>query len=100
MIFLPLEGIAMGFLPFVNRGGRRVVRWPRLILAWAFIMLATLLGSCTMGYVLTGYWWRFDWNGIWLGVFFSASLAVYGFTTPVDRLPRSPARSSPGVGSP
>ncbi|HTK74518.1 MAG TPA: hypothetical protein VL371_04620 [Gemmataceae bacterium] len=90
----------MGFLPFVNQGGQRVVRWPRLMLAWASIMLATLLGSCAMGYVLAGDWWCFNWNGIWMGVFFSASLAVYGFTTPVDRLPRIPAGSNPGVGNP
>ena len=98
VILLWLEGNAMGFLPFMNQGGQRVVRWPRLILAWAFIMLGTLLGSCTMGYILTGDWWRFDWIGIWMGVFFSASFAVYGFTTPVDKLPTVRARSSSGVG--
>ena len=49
VILLWLEGNAMGFLPFMNQGGQRVVRWPRLVLAGAFIRLGTLLGSCTMG---------------------------------------------------
>jgi hypothetical protein len=89
----------MGFLPFVNQGGQRVVCWPRLVLAWACILLATLLGSGTMGYLLTGDWRRFDWIGIWMGVLCSASLTVYGFTTPVDQLPTIRPRSSSGIGN-
>jgi hypothetical protein len=89
----------MSFLPFANQGGHRVVRWPRLLLAWLFIMLASLLGSCTMGYILTGDRWRFDWIGIWMGVLCSASFAVYGFTAPVDKLPPIRRRSSSGAGN-
>jgi hypothetical protein len=88
----------MGFLPFVNQGGQRVVRWPRLVLAWAFVTVGTLLGSCTMGYILTGDWWAFGWLGTWMGVLGSASLTVYGFTTPVDKLPPVRPGSSSGVG--
>jgi hypothetical protein len=77
----------MNLQPFVNQDGRRVIRWPRLIVVWVVIILGTLLGSCAAGYALTGDWWRFDWAGIWMGVLCSASFAVYGFTTPVDKLP-------------
>lgn len=89
----------MGFLPFVNQAGKRVVRWPRLVLAWGFVMLATLLGSSSVGYVLTGDWRRFDWIGIWMGVLYCASLAVQGFTTPADKLPPLRPRSSSGFGN-
>ena len=36
---------ATGFLPFVNEGGRRVVRWYRLALVWVFVMAATTLAT-------------------------------------------------------
>jgi hypothetical protein len=50
-------------------------------------LLAALLGSGVMGYILTGDWSRLDFIGIWMGVFLSASLTVYGFTAPVEKLP-------------
>jgi hypothetical protein len=77
----------MGFLPFVNQGGERIVRWHRLVLVWIAVISATTFGSCTMGYILTGDWWRFGWIGIWMGVFLSASFTFYGLTKPVDKLP-------------
>jgi hypothetical protein len=87
----------MGFLPFVNQGGRRVVRWPRLVLAWAAIMAAALLGSCAASYLLTGGWRQYDFAGIWLGVLGCASFALYGLTAPVYKLPRVRRTSSSGV---
>jgi hypothetical protein len=89
----------MGFLPFVNEGGRRVVRWARLVLAWVFIMFGTLIGSCTMSYILTGDWGRFGWIGIWMGVLCSASFTFYGFSTPVDKLPLAQRSCSSGAGN-
>ena len=62
-------------------------------------MLAMLLGSSSVGYVLTGDWRRFDWIGVWMGVLCSASLAVQGFTTPVDKLPPMRPRASSGIGT-
>ncbi len=41
-----------------------------------------------MSYILTGEWSAFDWVGVWMGVFLSATLTVYGFaTTPKRKLP-------------
>jgi len=77
----------MGFLPFVNRGGKRVVRWHRLVLAWLAITSATLLGSCSMGYLLTGDWEYGAFMGVALGVVFSSAVTVLGFTAPVEKLP-------------
>jgi hypothetical protein len=79
----------MGILPFVNQNGRRVIRWPRLVLAWIFLMLGTVLGNGVAGYFLTGDWWHFD-IGIWFGLFGCASLTVYGLKTPVEKLPAVP----------
>jgi hypothetical protein len=86
----------MGFLPFVNQGGQRVVRWHRLALVWLFIISATLFGSCMMGYSLTGDWRWGDFIGVALGVFLSMVFTVQGFTTPPERLPSIPPRTSAG----
>lgn len=87
----------MGFLPFVNENGKRVVRWHRLVLAWIAIISATLFGSCTMGYILTGDWRYGVFMGLAMGVAFSTVVAVLGFTTPVEKLPPIQPRSSAGV---
>jgi hypothetical protein len=84
----------MGFLPFVNDGGKRVVRWPRLVLAWIAILSATMLGSCTMGYILTGDWRYGAFIGVAMGVAFSTVITVQGFNVPIDKLPQSQPRSS------
>ena len=88
----------MGFLPFVNRDGERVVRWHRLVLAWVFILSAALFVCCTMGYLLVGDWRYGAFVGLALGVAFSSVLTVLGFTKPVDQLPPIPPRSSSGAG--
>lgn len=92
----------MGFLPFVNRNGHRVVRWHRLIVAWIFILAATLFGSCALGFILVGDWSYGVLMGLVTGVAFSAAVTVFGFTTPVENLPLiqpeacSGARTAPG----
>jgi hypothetical protein len=80
----------MGFLPFVNQGGKRVVRWHRLVLVWLSIISATLLGSCTLGFILTGDWRYGAFIGMVMGVGCSTVVAVLGFTTPVEKLPPVP----------
>jgi hypothetical protein len=92
-----LEGCAVGFLPFVNQGGKRVVRWHRLVMVWLFIISATLFGSCTMGYALTGDWRYGAFMGMVMGVAFSTVVTVLGFSTPVGELPPIQPRSSSGV---
>jgi hypothetical protein len=84
----------MGFLPFVNEGGQRIVRWHRLVLAWVAVVLATLVGTCTMDYVLVGDWRRGVFLGLAMGVAFSVVVTVLGFTTPVDKLPPTQPRTS------
>jgi CHASE2 domain-containing sensor protein len=77
----------MGFLPFINEGGRRVVRWPRLVLAWLAVVSACVLGAGGASYALTGGWWPGVSAGIALGLFYSAGLTVHGLTVPVKQLP-------------
>jgi hypothetical protein len=77
----------MGFQPFVNRGGQRVVRWHRLVLVWVFILSATLFGSCSLGYALVGDWRYGVFMGLATGVVFSTVVTWLGFTTPVEKLP-------------
>jgi hypothetical protein len=89
----------MGFLPFVNQGGNRVIRWHRLVLAWIAVISATVFGSCTMGYFLTGDWRYGAFVGLVLGVAFSAVVTVLGFTTPVEKLPEIQPRSSSRAGA-
>jgi hypothetical protein len=50
------EGQRAGFVPFVNEGGRRVVRWHRLVLVWIFVTLASLVGCCVGASFLGGDW--------------------------------------------
>lgn len=87
----------MGFLPFVNQGGKRVVRWHRLIVAWIAVLSATLFGSCTMGYILTGDWRYGAFIGLAMGVAFSTVITVQGFNVAIDKLPPIQARASSGV---
>ncbi len=76
----------MGFLPFVNDGGRRVVRWPRLILMWVAIILASSLGFVGASYALD--WWDYTlFGGIAMGVCSAAWATTIGFTLPVEKLP-------------
>ncbi len=87
----------MGFLPFVNQGGRRIVRWHRLVLVWIAVISATLVGSCSMGYLLTGDFRYGAFLGLAMGVAFATVVTVQGFTTPVDKLPALPLRPSAGA---
>jgi hypothetical protein len=78
----------MGFLPFVNAGGQRVVRWHRLIFTWIALIVAATLGSAAVSYAGIGDW-RLDISlGIAIGVFYSAVITVRGFILPVEKLPR------------
>lgn len=88
----------MGILPFVNRDGHRIVRWHRLMIAWIFILSATLFGSCTMGFLLVGDWRYGVFMGLVTGVAFSAVVTVLGFSLPVEKLPPIQQRSSSGAG--
>jgi hypothetical protein len=89
----------MGFLPFVNQGGRRIVRWPRLALAWVAVIAACILGNGAMTYALTGDFWDNAPFAIWLGVLLAACFTVRGFTLPVECLPPASPGPSSGVGN-
>jgi hypothetical protein len=77
----------MGFLPFMNQGGQRVVRWHRLVLAWLAILAACALGAAGMSYALRGDVWDFALFGLALGVGWAAALTAQGFLLPGERLP-------------
>ena len=83
----------MGFLPFVNQGGQRIVRWHRLVLAWIAVILACILGNGAMSYALMVDFWHDSLFAIWFGVFLAACLTVRGLTLPVEKLP--PIRRRP-----
>jgi hypothetical protein len=87
----------MGFLPFVNQGGQRVVRWHRLVLIWVAVILACVLGNGAMSYALVGDFWQDAFLAIWLGVFLAACLTVRGFMLPIAKLPPRQPWSSSGV---
>ncbi len=89
----------MGFLPFVNQGGRRVVRWHRLALVWDVIIAACVLGNGATAYALTGDFWQNAPFAVWFGGFLAACLTVRGFTLPVEQLPSTQPGSSTGVGN-
>jgi hypothetical protein len=80
------EGRMAGFLPIVNEGGRRIVRWPRLALAWLCIVLASLTVSCVIAAFLDD--WR-DGIGIGaaIGVMSAMMVTVQGYTRAVEDLP-------------
>jgi hypothetical protein len=86
----------MGFLPFVNQNGRRVVRWHRLALLWVAIILASILGAAAASHALTGDWRYFVSFGIAWGVFNSALVTARGFRLPVEQLPPLQSRASAG----
>jgi len=92
-----LESCPMGFLPFVNQGGQRIVRWHRLILVWIAGISATMFGSCTMGYILTGDWRYGAFIGMAMGVAFSTVVTIQGYNIPIDKLPPIQPRSSSAV---
>jgi hypothetical protein len=73
---------------FVDQGGRRVFRWPLLILVWVVIVVAGALGSGAASYALVGDFWR-DFS---LGVGFSMLLASFTVATLHRRC--SPSRES------
>jgi hypothetical protein len=92
LFLLPIPGHrsedgAMGFLPFVNEGGQRVVRWHRVVLVWVFVISASMFGSCGMGYLLVGDWRYGAFVGMAMGVTYSAMVTARGLTCPVARLP-------------
>jgi hypothetical protein len=89
----------MGFLPFVNQGGQRVVRWHRLVFVWMVIIFACILGNGVISLALVGDFWHESSFAIWFGVFLAACFTVRGFTLPVAQLPPSPSGSSSGVGA-
>jgi hypothetical protein len=84
----------MSFLPFVNQGGQRIVRWHRLVLVWIAVILACLLGNGAMSYALTGEFWQSAPFAIWFGVVLAVCFTVRGFTLPVEKLPSRPTSSS------
>ena len=81
------EGRMAGFLPIVNEGGRRVVRWHRLVLVWICVTLAALVGGCVAVSFLGGDWRDGVGLGTAVGVMFSAMVTVQGFTRAVEDLP-------------
>jgi zinc transporter ZupT len=89
-----LEGFSVGFLPFVNHLGKRVVRWRRLLLLWLFVTLAAASGGVIIGYALTGDWSDGAFTGIAIGIAFSAGVTVRGLTLPVENLPTETAKTA------
>lgn len=81
------EGGGSGFLPLVNEGKQRVVRWHRLVLVWVFVLAATTSGCCAMAYLLVGDWSEGVFMGIATGVMYSAIVTFDGFMRPVEQLP-------------
>jgi hypothetical protein len=77
----------MGFLPYVNQGGRRVIRWHRLALVWFAVIVACLLGNGAVSYALTGDFWQYAWFAVWFGMFLAACFTVRCFTVGVEQLP-------------
>jgi len=80
MSLLPLN-------PFVNHGGKRVVRWHRLILTAMAVIWACWLGAAAASYMFAGDWWQFEFMASVLGVFYVAQIIVRGVTIRVDELP-------------
>jgi hypothetical protein len=87
------------FLPFVNRGGRRVVRWPRLVLLWVTILLICLLGSGAMAYWFQGGFGQDSFFALCVGAVTAVCTTAWGFTVPVERLPTMLPGSSSGAGN-
>lgn len=81
------EGRMAGFLPFVNEGGRRVVRWHRLVFAWVSIIAASALGCGVATSFLGGDWRDGGALGAAVGVMFAAMVTVQGLTRAVEDLP-------------
>jgi hypothetical protein len=81
------SGRATGFLPFVNEGGRRVVRWHRLALVWVFVISATTVGCCAGAYLIVGDWSEGLFMGVATGVTYSAAVTFDGFMRSAEELP-------------
>src|SRR5271166_1960458 len=77
----------MDFRPFVNQGGQRIVRWDRLVLVWAVLLVTPILAGAAVSSVLLGDCWRSAFEEICLGILAAVIVTVYGFTTPVENLP-------------
>jgi hypothetical protein len=43
--------------PFVNQGGKMVVRWHLVVLVWTAMILACVLGNGAISYALKGDFW-------------------------------------------
>lgn len=78
---------AANFPPFVNEGGRRVVRWSRLVLVWVATFALAIGGSYLAATVVIGE----GWYGVVVGSVVAAACAlmvtVQGFTRAVEDLP-------------
>jgi len=77
----------MGFLPFVNDHGRRLIRWRRLFCMWAAVIAASTVGAGVVSWALTGAFWDYATSGVALGVLFASFATVSGLQMPVDSLP-------------
>jgi len=88
----------MGFLPFANQSGKRVVRWHRLglVVVWIAAISGCVLGDGAFYYVLTGDFWQNSGFAIGLGVFLAAFITGLWLRLPVEELPPIQARSSSG----
>jgi hypothetical protein len=87
---IPLKravGQPSGFFPFVNEGGRRVVRWHRLVLVWVFVTAATTFGCSLASFILMEDWSGGIALGVALGVMYSVVVTFDGFIRSVDELP-------------
>jgi hypothetical protein len=77
----------MGFLPFANQGGKKVVLWHRLVVIWIVFILGCVLGDGAFHYVRTGDFWQNSGFAIGFGVFLAMCFTVRCFLVPVDKLP-------------
>jgi|GEM_PF-3741550 len=82
-------GRMAGFLPFVNEGGHRVVRWYQLVLAWGVIFTIAIFGCYLAARVVAGEGWYGGVVGAVLGAGVAVMLTVQGFTRAVEDLPPS-----------
>jgi uncharacterized membrane protein YczE len=81
----------MGFLsltPIVNQSGKRVVRWPRLVLLWVAIILAAALGGGAASYALMGDFWHYASFAVGFGVVLAALTTGLWLRLPVEKLPQ------------
>ncbi len=80
----------MGFLslsPIMITGGKRVIRWPQLLLMSVAIILAAALGSGAVSYALMGDYWQYAFFGVGFGVVVAALTTGLWLRFPVEKLP-------------